>query len=29
MESDLTIEVEAKFQDEVDCKDFLNRNETF
>jgi hypothetical protein len=29
MESNLTIELEIKFQDEIDCKDLLDLNETF
>jgi hypothetical protein len=29
MESNLMIELKTKFQDEVDCKDFLDLNETF
>jgi hypothetical protein len=29
MELNLIIELETKFQDEVDCRDFLDLNETF
>jgi hypothetical protein len=29
MESNLIIELKTEFQDEVDCRDFLDLNETF